>query len=120
MAFDGSLGHFTEVLSGDYYLGFSTSSPHQIWSAAMVVSPLLRGLFGIQTDVQNHQVTFGPHVPAEWTSFEVLNVHLGTARVDFKYHKTQESVTLETTRSGTGECWVEFSLAFSLRTKVAS
>jgi len=120
MAFDGSLGHFTEVLSGDYYQGFSTSSPHQIWSAAMLVSPLLRGLFGLQTDVQNHQVTFGPHVPAEWTSFAVRDVHLGTTRVDFQYHKTPDTITLETTRSGTGECWVEFSPAFSLRTKVAS
>src|SRR3984893_17128562 len=120
MAFDGSLGHFTEVLSGDYYQGFSTSSPHQIWSAAMVVSPLLRGLFGLQTDTQNHQITLSSHVPADWTSFAVRNVHLGTARVDFKYHKTPESVTLETTRSGAGDCWVEFSPAFSLRTKVAS
>ena len=44
LALDGSLGHVTEVLSGDYYQPLSTSSPHQIWSAAMVVSPLLRGL----------------------------------------------------------------------------
>ena len=42
-ALDGSLGHFTEVLSGDYYQSFATSSPHQIWSAAMVISPILRG-----------------------------------------------------------------------------
>ena len=99
MAFDGSLGHFTEVLSGDYYQGFSTSSPHQIWSAAMVVSPLLRGLFGLQTDTQNHQITLSPHVPADWTSFAVRNVHLGTARLDFQYHKTPDTITLETTRS---------------------
>ena len=46
LALDGSLGHVTEVLSGDYYQPLSTSSPHQIWSAAMVISPLLRGLFG--------------------------------------------------------------------------
>src|SRR6201987_3535064 len=50
MAFDGSLGHVTEVLSGDYYQQLSTSSPHQIWSAAMVISPLLRGLFGLEVD----------------------------------------------------------------------
>src|SRR5947208_2766767 len=36
MALDGSLGHVTEVLSGDYYQPLATSSPHQIWSAAMV------------------------------------------------------------------------------------
>jgi glycogen debranching enzyme len=120
MAVDGSLGHFTEVLSGDYYEGFATSSPHQIWSAAMVVSPILRGLFGLQTDAENHQITLAPHVPADWTSFAVRNVHVGDARLDFQYHKTLESITLETTRSGSGDCWVEFSPAFSLRAEVVS
>ncbi len=120
MAADGSLGHFEEVLSGDYYEGFATSSPHQIWSAAMVVSPILRGLFGLQTDAANHQITLAPHVPADWTSFAVRDVHLGDARVDFQYHKTPDSITLETTRTGTGDCWVEFSPAFSLRTEVVS
>ena len=74
MAVDGSLGHFAEVLSGDYYEGFSTGSPHQIWSAAMVISPLLSGLFGLQTDARNKKITLTPHVPAEWTSFAVRNV----------------------------------------------
>jgi glycogen debranching enzyme len=120
IAVDGSLGHFTEVLSGDSYEGFSTSSPHQIWSAAMVVSPLLRGLFGLQSDAHNHQITLAPHVPADWTSFAIHNVHLETVRVDFRYHKTLNSITLETTRSGTGDCWVEFAPAFSLRTKIIS
>ncbi|HWY21166.1 MAG TPA: hypothetical protein VNX26_08100 [Candidatus Acidoferrum sp.] len=120
MALDGSLGHFTEVLSGDYYQEFSTSSPHQIWSAAMVVSPLLRGLFGLQTDTQNHQITLSPHVPADWTSFAIRNVHSRQTRVDFHYRKTPDTITLETSRSGTGDCWVEFLPAFSLRTKIVS
>src|SRR5713101_6394083 len=88
LALDGSLGHFTEVLSGDYYQSFSTSSPHQIWSAAMVVSPILRGLFGLQTDAQAHQITLAPHVPADWTSFAIHNVHVGSVSADFQYHKT--------------------------------
>jgi glycogen debranching enzyme len=120
MAVDGSLGHFTEVLSGDYYEGFSTSSPHQIWSAAMVASPLLRGLFGLQADAHNRQITLAPHVPADWTSFSIRNVPLQTVRVDLQYHKTGNSIVLDATRSGTGDCWVEFSPAFSLRTKVVA
>jgi glycogen debranching enzyme len=120
MGLDGSLGHFTEVLSGDYYEGFSTSSPHQIWSAAMVVSPLLRGLFGLQTDAQNHQITLAPHVPADWTSFSIRNVPMQNARVDFQYRKTANSIALDATRTGTGDCWVEFSPGLSLRTKVVA
>jgi len=120
LAGDGSLGHFTEVLSGDYYTSFATSSPHQIWSAAMVISPLLRGLFGLQTDVQIHQITLAPHVPADWTSFAIHNVHIGSVNADFEYRKTPGSIVLETKRTGSGDCWVEFAPSFTLRTKVVS
>ena len=44
LTFDGSLGHVAETLSGKYYQTLATGSPHQIWSAAMVVNPLLSGL----------------------------------------------------------------------------
>jgi glycogen debranching enzyme len=120
LATDGALGHFTEVLSGDYYQSFSTSSPHQIWSAAMVVSPILRGMFGLESDAEKHQITLAPHVPADWTSFAIHNVSVGEAHVDFQYHKTADRVTLEAKRIGTGDCWVEFAPAFSLRTQVLS
>jgi glycogen debranching enzyme len=118
LAGDGSLGHFTEVLSGDYYTSFATSSPHQIWSAAMVIAPVLRGLFGLQTDAQSHQITLAPHVPADWTSFAIRNVHIGSVNADFEYRKTSDSIVLETKRTGAGDCWVEFAPSFSLRTRV--
>ncbi len=118
LAADGALGHFTEVLSGDYYQSFSTSSPHQIWSAAMVVSPILRGMFGLQTDVEKRQITLAPHVPAGWTWFAIHHVSVGGTGVDFQYRKTTDSVVLEVRRSGRGDCWVEFSPALSLRTEV--
>jgi glycogen debranching enzyme len=117
---DGALGHFTEVLSGDYYQSFSTSSPHQIWSAAMVISPILRGMFGLQTDAKKHQITLAPHVPSDWMSFAIRNDHVGDAAVDFRYRKTADTVELETKRTGTGDCSVEFSPSFSLRTQVIS
>jgi len=120
LGMDGALGHFTEVLSGDYYQSFSTSSPHQIWSAAMVISPILRGMFGLQTDAEKHQITLAPHVPAEWTDFAIRNVRVGGVGVDFRYRKTADNLTLEIKRNGTGECWMEFSPAFSLRTQVVS
>lgn len=117
---DGSLGHFTEVLSGDYYQSFATSSPHQIWSAAMVLSPILRGMFGLETDAEKHLVALAPHVPADWTSFAIHGVHVGAVAVDFQYHKTADSIVLDTKRTGTGDCWVEFSPALSLRAEVTS
>lgn len=120
LALDGSLGHFTELLSGDYYQSFATSSPHQIWSAAMVVSPILLGMFGLQTDALNHQVTLAPHVPADWTNFAVRNVHVGSNTMNFQLRRAIDSIVLEAEGSGAGECWVEFSPALSLRTEVVS
>jgi glycogen debranching enzyme len=120
LGLDGALGHFTEVLSGDYYQSFATSSPHQIWSAAMVVSPILRGMFGLQTDAATHQITLSPHVPADWTAFAIRNVHVGGVGVSFQYRKTADTLTLEIKRTGNGDCWLEFSPAFSLRTRIVS
>lgn len=117
---DGALGHFSEVLSGDYYDSFSTSSPHQIWSAAMVISPILRGLFGLHVSAEKHQVNLAPHLPADWTSFGMHNVHVGGVSLDFQYRKTADSIRLETKRTGSGDCWVEFSPAFSLRAQVVN
>src|SRR5208282_5901280 len=113
LALDGSPGHVTEVLSGDYYEPLSTSSPHQIWSAAMVISPLLRGLFGLQTDATKHDLTFAPHVPADWTSFAIRNVHVGQVTLDLNYRKTADEIVLEAKRTGTGDCTVEFNPAVS-------
>jgi len=120
LGLDGSLGHFTEVLSGDYYQSFATSSPHQIWSAAMVISPILRGMFGLHIDAEAHQITLAPHVPANWSAFAIRAVRVGGVDVDFEYHKTADSIALDIKRSGEGDCWVEFSPAFSLRTQVLS
>src|SRR4029077_14261410 len=85
LALNGSLGHGTEVLSGDAYQPLSTSSPHHIWSAAMVVSPLLRGMFGLSADAKPATLTFAPHVPADWTSFAIHGARAGTTRMDLTY-----------------------------------
>lgn len=86
----------------------------------MVISPILRGLFGLQVDAEKHQVTLAPHIPADWTSFTIRNVRVGDAGLDIHYKKSADNVTLEAKRSGTGDCWVEFSPALSLRAEVVS
>ncbi len=119
LALDGSLGHVTEVLSGDYYQPLSTSSPHQIWSAAMVVNPILHGMLGLETDAIHHTVKLAPHIPADWTRFSVENVRLGKNTLLINYAKTDEGIVLETgLTSGSEECTVEFRPAISLQAKV--
>src|SRR6202158_5469116 len=119
LALDGSLGHVTEVLSGDYYQPLSTSSPHQIWSAAMVVSPILRGMLGLESDTQSHTVTFAPHIPADWRSFSLDNLRVGATTVALSYQREPGLLTLEVKRSGS-DCTLDFNPAFSLRASVVS
>ena len=118
LALDGSLGHVTEVLSGDYYQPLSTSSPHQIWSAAMVISPLLRGLFGLQTDAGARRISLAPHVPADWNRFTLDHVRVGQATLRLAYRKSANEISLVVTRNGSGDCSLEFSPALSLRAQI--
>jgi len=119
LALDGSLGHVTEVLSGDYYQPLSTSSPHQIWSAAMVISPILRGMLGLGSDAQSHTVTFTPHIPPDWRSFSLDNLRVGSTTVALSYQRAPGLLTLEVKRTGPG-CTLDFNPAFSFGTSVAS
>jgi len=118
LAFDGSLGHVTEVLSGSEYQPLSTSSPQQIWSAAMVVSPILRGLFGIERDAQNHTLVFAPHPPADWSTFAIRNVSLVDAQVDLRYQKTESEITLNVDQKDATNFILDFEPALSLRARV--
>jgi glycogen debranching enzyme len=118
LTFDGSLGHVAEVLSGNYNQTLATGSPHQIWSAAMVVNPLLRGLLGLNTDAASCRLVFAPHVPADWSSFSVDNLRVGGETVSLRYQKAPHSIRLQVQSAGTEKCSVEFSPAVSLRAKI--
>ena len=120
LALDGSPGHTTEVLSGDYYQPLVTSSPHQIWSAAMVVSPLLRGMLGLQVDAAKQTITLAPSLPADWRSFAVQSVQAGNAKADFEFTRNAEEMVLEVRRTGSGDCEILFQPELSLRAEVQS
>jgi glycogen debranching enzyme len=120
LALDGSPGHTTEVLSGDYYQPLVTSSPHQIWSAAMVMSPLLRGMLGLQVDAAKQTITLAPSLPADWRSFGVQNVQAGNTKADFHFTRNAEEIVLEVRRNGSGDCEILFQPELSLRAEVQS
>jgi glycogen debranching enzyme len=120
LALDGSPGHVTEVLSGDYYQPLSTSSPHQIWSAAMVVSPLLRGMLGLSVDANSHTLTFAPHLPAAWANVTIRNLRLGNASMDLTYSNNRDTIALDVGCSGAATCAVEFKPAISLAARISA
>jgi hypothetical protein len=75
-------------------------------------------MLGLQVDAAKHQVNLAPHIPADWISFGMHNIHVNGVEVDFQYRRASDSITLETRRNGNGDCWVEFSPALSLRAQV--
>jgi hypothetical protein len=78
------LGSVTELLSGEFFQPLGRSSSHQLWSSAMVVSPLLRGLFGVDWDANSKTVEVNPHLPAEWDEASLHNLQLGTTSLDLE------------------------------------
>jgi glycogen debranching enzyme len=118
LIFDGALGKATEVLSGTAYVPLATSSSHQIWSSAMIVSPILRGMLGISVDSPNHKLTFAPHVPASWNTLTIGNLRVGDSSLILVYQKNADTLTLTVERSGSDNIDLEFSPAFSLRAHI--
>ena len=72
-----ALGYVTELLSGDYNTAFGRSSHHQIWSEAMVATPLVRGLLGIEVLDGGETVRIAPRLPIEWGDVRVQNAPAG-------------------------------------------
>ena len=89
------LGAVTELLSGEFYQPLGRSSSHQLWSSAMVISPLLRGLFGLDWDAPKHTLRLAPHLPADWDGAELRNVPLGSTSIDLTYRRTGDHLAIE-------------------------
>jgi glycogen debranching enzyme len=81
------LGADTELLSGDFYLPFGRSTSHQLWSSAMVITPTLRGLFGISIDAQTKTITVNPHLPAHWNDAAVRDLRVPGGSLDVTFSR---------------------------------
>jgi glycogen debranching enzyme len=83
----GAEGYVTELLSGDFNAPFGRSSHHQIWSEAMVITPLVRGLLGVEVADGGKTLLFAPQLPPDWTSVQMRNFHAGAARFELKLER---------------------------------
>jgi glycogen debranching enzyme len=101
------LGADTELLSGDYFVPFGRSTSHQLWSSAMVITPTLKGLFGLAVDAEKKTITVNPQLPASWDHAEILNLQLpgGTASLYF----TRKGDVLEVSSRTLPDGWKLFS-----------
>lgn len=90
-------GATTEVLSGEFYQPLGRSSSHQLWSSAMVLSPAVRGLFGIEADVLTNRLRVDPQLPAQWTEASIKNMLFGKIRLDLHMKRVASNLEIEVT-----------------------
>jgi hypothetical protein len=81
------VGAVTELLSGDYFAPFGRSTSHQLWSSAMVITPILRGMFGISIDAQTKTITVNPRLPAGWNHADVLHLPVKDGDLSLTFNK---------------------------------
>ena len=90
------LGAVTELLSGQYFEPLGRSTTHQLWSSAMVLSPALRGLFGLSFDAQRNTLTATPQLPAAWPGATLRHVPVGAGRrVTLQLRREGASMTVQ-------------------------
>ncbi|HXN45705.1 MAG TPA: hypothetical protein VN893_03635, partial [Bryobacteraceae bacterium] len=94
------LGAVTELLSGAFYQSFGASSSHQTWSSAMVLTPAVRGLFGLDWDALHRTLRLAPHLPAAWDSARLVNVRLGESRLEIEYRRAGRQLNITVRSAG--------------------
>jgi glycogen debranching enzyme len=81
------LGADTELLSGDFFVPFGRSTSHQLWSSAMVITPALRGLFGIKVDAQAKTITVNPQLPDYWNEAAIRHLQVEGGEFDLVFRR---------------------------------
>jgi glycogen debranching enzyme len=78
------IGNATELLSGQFFQPLGRSTAHQLWSAAMIISPIIRGLFGLEWNAAANELSVTPSLPADWDYAKLSNIPIGKSRVDLE------------------------------------
>jgi len=88
------LGAVTELLSGAFFQPLGRSSSHQVWSSAMVLTPALRGLFGLDWNAPNRVLRVAPNLPAAWGNARLHNVPLGGSRLEVEFAREADQLVI--------------------------
>jgi glycogen debranching enzyme len=94
------LGAHTELLSGDFFVPFGRSTTHQLWSSAMVITPTLRGLFGIDIDAQSKTITVNPQLPASWDHARLAHLVIPGGFLNLSFTRRDDVLEIEVNGPG--------------------
>ncbi len=94
------LGDVTELLSGRFYQVLGRSTAHQLWSSAMVISPVLRGMFGLEWNAAGNVLTISPHLPAAWNQAAIRRLPFGSRTVDVTFQREGREMLVQASDAG--------------------
>lgn len=107
--FDEARGRNPEVISGRVYKPLDTSVPQQFFATSMIVTPLVRGLLGIDVDAPAGALTLAPQLPSQWERVSVRNLSVGAALVDAEITQEPGRIAAAVTVHGNRPIRVTFS-----------
>jgi glycogen debranching enzyme len=90
-------GAVTELLSGQFFAPLGRSTSHQLWSSAMVISPVLRGLFGLEWNAAANKLTVTPSLPAQWDKAALQHVPFAAGELDLEMKRDGSILTVQAT-----------------------
>ncbi|MBV8631242.1 MAG: hypothetical protein JOZ83_09985 [Silvibacterium sp.] len=97
LIFAQDLGNATELLSGQFFQPLGRSTAHQLWSAAMIITPILRGVFGLEWNAAANELTLIPSLPAEWDHATLSNIPVGQQRVGVEIKRDNGTLSIRAT-----------------------
>ncbi|MBK8250369.1 MAG: hypothetical protein IPK85_23680 [Gemmatimonadetes bacterium] len=97
--FADALGRNPEVISGRVYKPLDTAVPHQFFATSMVLTPLVRGLLGLEVDAPAGRLTLAPRLPAHWDSLRVDQIAVGDDRLSVVMRRRRGVISAEVWRT---------------------
>ncbi len=88
------LGAVTELLSGEFFRWFGRSTSHQLWSSAMVITPTVRGMFGLEWSAGENKLTVTPRLPAQWDEAKIMGVPVGQSRIGVEAQRNGSTLSI--------------------------
>ena len=118
--FNYGLGLMPEVLSGDLNTKLSEAYHNQGFSYSGFILPLMRGLFGIRTELPDNKLVFAPKFPPDWKEVSVKNINLGNNKISFTYSKNIDKIEMKILNFGEIKVLLELNPVLSPGIKATS
>lgn len=120
LTYAGTPGRVTEVLSGDTLQDLATTTPHQTWSSAMVIEPLLLGMLDLRVDASSRTIALTPHLPADWPSVAVRGIRVGDASVSLRLEQPEGLLRAVIEPNEARGATLDLNPSFSLHARIVS